>query len=983
MAESSGGAAPQLPPLKRRPSNRRPHSPSAAAGEGVALPAITMSKSRSATSSPMPSARKKSPKDGTPTQGLPEPQLSWGREGSTVSVSADSAPSLSQSARLPVSSATAGPASAGGGKIKLKAAAHLLASNMRHRHLGERPGESREPSPRQKGASSGKGFFGSDTPGFGRQRSQQLGVEGGSGALGLSLRTQRRASARRLSSQPPRRSPEMPAEEAAPPPTPEEAAEQARRRGILRKGARIMFAIAQGSRFISAISGKQAAPGLPTSPVVVPSPRPLEGLPPAKGKPALERLLKGSAAPPGVAAVPRRESGGEVGADLLRVALPTAADLHDLPRDLQNTFTSLAMDTLRKFWYPRLLLWKRRWERVRMREECRQDRLSVDVLRRQDMFKDWPAALLDEAVQRLVLESYDRHEFIIHEGEQAGSGIYFVISGTVEVLKKKKREVKAIGGANALKLVDLQPIICVGEFSFLTEEPRMASIRATMRVDCWVLKKNDFADFVKQLPANVFQRVVEVAFAARNKNMHLSYPLTEKVLRECHIFRPCTSAMLQELMGGTKPYAVPKNLRICRGDQMADKIFFLRNGKCGIMRSIQRRIYGRRQSETLIGTLRAPCVIGDSAVIHNGSYGDTVQTLSTCDFWVLSKTSVDTLMRRHRGAETAMMAEARAQRQEQLAHQQNLFRECIYEIPLLRDAATRQQLRTLVNHFDAHVYKPLSVVCSTTKFADRVIILYKGRVRIGPRHADYNWVRGESAGFTCVVPHKWIMPAVSQDIVECLELTLQSYQGFLKQHKIYRQVVQWVKQLLFPCAFPPDVAAETQSYVAHIETPPMYPQSRSTRVNLTEDGFGETHYAHLDYLHRSGHAPAVTTEGAAVPLSPATSLPASPLASPRHGIKLGAAIGGVIQTEELESGAMRRCPTQWTRLSNTLWRKPAKKAKRLKEQAQPEAERDLVGKLREVGQTRRRQGHVFGIDCSSPDRSRREQVRTELWRELF
>eukprot|EP01065_Artemidia_motanka_P049636 TRINITY_DN8282_c0_g1_i1.p1 TRINITY_DN8282_c0_g1~~TRINITY_DN8282_c0_g1_i1.p1 ORF type:complete len:909 (+),score=175.63 TRINITY_DN8282_c0_g1_i1:52-2778(+) len=702
-----------------------------------------------------------------------------------------------------------------------------------------------------------------------------------------------------------------------PPPrrTSAEEADRARKELIRQKGARILLSIAQASRFMNTMRGQDSQTGNKAA-------RPLTG---ASGrKPSQSRKSNKPKDAPDLKAGPAAGS---------RVALPTAADLHDLPVDLQNTFTCLAMETLRKYLYPRMLLWARRRERTRMREAHNVPRLSIDVLRRQDMFKDWPASLLEEVVSRLVVECYNKEEFIIHEDEQAGSGIYFVMTGAVQVLKKRSRDVKAIGGSNALVLVQLQPIICVGEFSFLTEEPRMASIRAVKRVDCWVLKKNDFSHFVKQLPNSVFQSVIEVAFAARNKNMHLSYPLTEKVLRECPIFRPCPSAMLQELLEGARPYAVPKNLRICRGEQLADRIYFLRNGKCGLMRQLQRRIYERRTSETLISTIKAPTAIGETAVMHGGCYGDTTMTLSTCDFWVLKKSVFDVVLRRHRGVESLMMAEARNQRQEQLAHQQNLFRECIFDIPLLREAATRQMLRTLVHRFNAHVYKPLSVVCSTTRFADRVVILYKGRIRVGPRSAESTWHKGECAGFTCVVPHRWRLAAVACDIVECLELPLPAYVQYLKLQKIYKQVVRWVKQLLFPAAFSAEVAEAAEELVAHLRTPVMYPRSTSTRVNLHEEGFSDTHYTHLEYLH--------TLDAPASPTGSPRGLPAH-RSSASHML-----LTPLAQHDMLESGRAKRLPTSWVRLSNFLWKKPFSAITTADKQG-------LVMAIRRTGRRRRR-----------------------------
>ena len=529
------------------------------------------------------------------------------------------------------------------------------------------------------------------------------------------------------------------------------------------------------------------------------------------------------------------------------MVLPTASDLCDLPQDLKQTFNVMAMEALRKYLYPKLLIWKHRMDSQRkLAVVDNPPKMTVEILQRQSMFQQWPVSLLKEVIDRLMLASYDKNDFIIHEDERSGSGIYFVMTGKVVVLKKKDRCCKAIGGANAHVLVTLNPIICVGEFSFLTEEPRMASIRALCRVDCLVLKKEDFAYFVKQLSPGVFKSVIEVAFATRNSNMHLSYPLTEAVIRQCPIFEPCPSDMLEELIISSTPYCVPKDFRICNADDPALKLFFLRNGKCGVVRSI-RNAYGRRSSDTIVQTLRSPCVIGDSAVIHTGPYGDSVVTLSTCDFWVLPKDAFDKSLRRYRSVESLVMSEARNQRQQQLAHQQNLFRGCIYNIPFILSMCSKDQQRELVWSFQAHVYKPLSVICSTTQFADRLIILYKGTCKVGEREF---WRQGECIGFSCIVPHKWSCKVVASGVVECLELPLFLFDEFLTRHNLKKRLLRHIKRLLFPYAFPVSDVKRSHSFVTSLKSPVMYPVSQSSKVNLTEEGFSPKHYSHLDNLNK-------------------------------------------------------------------------------------------------------------------------------------
>eukprot|EP01065_Artemidia_motanka_P006473 TRINITY_DN13188_c0_g1_i2.p1 TRINITY_DN13188_c0_g1~~TRINITY_DN13188_c0_g1_i2.p1 ORF type:complete len:840 (+),score=237.79 TRINITY_DN13188_c0_g1_i2:241-2520(+) len=532
------------------------------------------------------------------------------------------------------------------------------------------------------------------------------------------------------------------------------------------------------------------------------------------------------------------------------IALPTAADLAEFPGNLQQTFRSLAMRTLRKFLYPKLLLCLKRRDRRRLYEAHRNcPPMTVQLLQRQQIFAHCSTEVLADVVQKLVLMNFEAGEFLIHEHENAGSGIFFIMTGKIDVLKKKVRKDKRLSPDNTTRLVTLPlvpgQVVCVGEFSFLTEEPRMASCRAVTVVDCWVLRKHDWATFVKRLQqqnSQVFSSVVDIAFRTRKETMHLSYPMKKQKLCLCPIFSACPEPMVQEYLNHLVPYAVPKDFLVLRGEMMADKILFLQNGRCAVHRFVARRQDGDGSREaTHVHTLVAPCVIADTAVLHSTTNGDNIMTLSTCDFWCLRKEDFDAVLRRFPGVAGQMMGEARSQRQNQLATQQNLFRESIHHIPYLGAICPRPAMRELVRMFVARVLKPMSILCSTSELANRVIIVYKGRVRVGDSGI---WRRGECAGYTCVVPHRWAVMAVALEVVESLELDREQYEEFLHTHGLHKKMLDWVKRLLFPLAFHPEDVRAAHRFAMGPEAESrmrLHPRSLSARVNLCDEGFRAVH----------------------------------------------------------------------------------------------------------------------------------------------
>eukprot|EP00760_Papus_ankaliazontas_P023348 PhM_4_TR2045/c3_g2_i1/m.95506 len=517
------------------------------------------------------------------------------------------------------------------------------------------------------------------------------------------------------------------------------------------------------------------------------------------------------------------------------LSLPTARDLTSLPQEVTQTIHHIAMETLRRFLYPRVLLFNRTRYRRQLVEKGINlvPKISIENLQNQGMFKSWPVNLLQETISALQMISFEKDEFIIHEDEQAGSGIFFLATGSVAVLKKTARlrkdgkKAKSIGLDNSKKLVDLKPVVCFGEFAFLTEEPRTASVRANSRVDLWVLPKHDFHRIFDRLPRSLLSSVISIAFEKRNNNMAISYPMTVDILRSFAIFKNSSSVALKQIRTKLTPYAVPKNHTILKLGEPGKSMYFLRYGKCGIHQIVD-------SSETHVSTLSAGELFGEDAVLYHGLYSVTIKTLTNCDLWALSKDALESVMGPLPEEQEKMMGAARIARQQKLKLQALRFREFIDRLPLVSSLVSKFAFKELVSRFEAKVYKPRDVICSTAHFADRLIVLTKGSIRVG----DGDWAFGECVGYTCLVPHRWAATALTVDIVEVLELPLAEYERFLKHHGVYERMLELVKALLFPRASKPQTVLEALEQTKHLRTPILYPISMSYKFNPHEFNFG-------------------------------------------------------------------------------------------------------------------------------------------------
>eukprot|EP00756_Hemistasia_phaeocysticola_P005151 Hpha_TRINITY_DN13201_c0_g2::TRINITY_DN13201_c0_g2_i1::g.154829::m.154829 len=552
--------------------------------------------------------------------------------------------------------------------------------------------------------------------------------------------------------------------------------------------------------------------------------------------------------------------------------LPEASEMQHLPGYIRKTFRHLAMEALRSQLYPRACLWIFRKRKKALLEiglgvggkpggkpqpgAC--PAMTLDILMSQAMFREWPRYAAEQVLDLLRVEAFLPGEVVMHEKEP-GTCIFFLMAGRCEVLKRSQTDPHGRTDKKSQELMTLlNPVAVIGEFSILTEEPRLASIRAREgeNVFCQVLRRSDLMPLLNTFPPQLFNQIIGLSFEARNKNMIYTHPMTTRAMRAASpILQPCSDEILRMMMAKLTPYCVPRGVTICKSEQAADSMFFLRSGRCGVMRTVVQRKPSDSDSDegpseqTHVRTLSAPDNVGVVAVLQCVNFGDTIQTLTTADFWKLHKDDFDQATRADPTCMQPMQAAARDVRRLQLEAQQNLYRQSIYKIPILKTICTRDQMRELVNVFTARLYKPLSTICSTSDVADRIVVLYKGRVRVG--HSG-RWTPGEAVGFTCVVTHRWAEPAVTSNVGECLELGRNKYEAFLRRHNLYDAVCTWVTALMFPFAPSsrhPDVAI-VKDFVADQRTPPMHPTSESPIVNWNLQGFGNSEPKYLELRRR-------------------------------------------------------------------------------------------------------------------------------------
>lgn len=141
----------------------------------------------------------------------------------------------------------------------------------------------------------------------------------------------------------------------------------------------------------------------------------------------------------------------------------------------------------------------RLWRHIRLRgpDVAAANTLQrLSLLDQADIFRPLPAEVMLEITHTLCRMKLDTGEVVIWEGE-ANDDVYILVDGELEVCVQRDGSFK--------RFDIIRPGEVFGEMAFFTREPRNATVRATRRSECLVLKGSDLRLFSFQHPSVLMQ----------------------------------------------------------------------------------------------------------------------------------------------------------------------------------------------------------------------------------------------------------------------------------------------------------------------------------------------------------------------------------------------------------------------------------------------------------------------------------------------
>jgi CRP-like cAMP-binding protein len=584
----------------------------------------------------------------------------------------------------------------------------------------------------------------------------------------------------------------------------------------------------------------------------------------------------------------------------LKVRLPTANELPTYPKELGDHFCAVALQTLRVMFYPRILFRLKQRQKNRLLETLdanQQPRLTPALVTSAPLFRSWPPEAVQAVIKEATWRVFEPREYVAYQGEFPAAA-YFISSGTCKLLVRSPHNPinpnsvrdKRFTSSNCSSTSMAVSPTTFGLINLLTNEPFGATLRTMGRVDLFSLSREAFNNVLTLVPQHVTMHTIATAFERRNERMRSAFPVTVEHLKSNKLFSGVSHEFAELIVDKLEPHAIPAKFTFLHGGVACEAMYFVRSGRVEVTKPVdEASLNASVHSSALhtggdalhanpVVTLNAPVLVGDSALMYNSASEHTITTATDCDAYMLSKHAFALLCRQHPLEVDIMLDAARDQRKAELRDHHIKFRSLITRMPIIRDIIPPAFERLFLNLFTPKSYRPMSCVCSTSNFCDRILVLTKGKLMIdgskavgggasegsvkksvmggipseGPAgcsmpvpvrsHVMRRW---ESIGWSCVVPHRWGFTAMAQEkTLETLELPYLEFMLFLHERGLLDRVTHLIKVLMFPRAFPQPVGQSVRQQVGpHVI---MYPISNSIVVNLYEIGYCSIHMSAVE-----------------------------------------------------------------------------------------------------------------------------------------
>lgn len=250
---------------------------------------------------------------------------------------------------------------------------------------------------------------------------------------------------------------------------------------------------------------------------------------------------------------------------------------------------------------------------------------AVERLHAMPLFADADREALQAIGERLVLRHFPAGELVYGEGTP-GDAMYFCDSGRVKLVSDAATEAEFLARVNAGE--------SFGEMALLTGRTRAEAAKAIDDTTLWVLYKTEYDDLIVQHPA--LSLALSRALSTRLGNSEGD--VAERHLRQLNLFNGLSQTELRQISQYVQPQRFRAGDTVCFAGQPAQFVYIIEQGEA-------REIAQGPNGQTIVLDLLGPQQsFGEQAVVQNGAYPVTVQSVGEIEVWAIAKNDFDRLL---------------------------------------------------------------------------------------------------------------------------------------------------------------------------------------------------------------------------------------------------------------------------------------------------------------------------------------------------
>eukprot|EP00667_Euglena_gracilis_P002324 EG_transcript_2324 len=284
----------------------------------------------------------------------------------------------------------------------------------------------------------------------------------------------------------------------------------------------------------------------------------------------------------------------------------------------------------------------------------RLERPTPALLADRPFFRRWPPDAKERLVASLRPTQCDAGTAMLLEGDP-GAEMYFVVTGRVEVIVRRRGPEKARTRSNGTVVATLTAGAHFGEFALVNDEPRMASVWCVERTVCWALRREAFLAELQRFAVDDPLRLeMDASIVERRvQGMAKLYPLTARQVLALPVFAGVPPDSLAPLLAAVQPHVVPAGRPVFAEGAAAGCVYFVACGRVQLWKKtawwraaldpapeaagvVDGRAWDSELGE-LIATLGRRDVFGEVGVVTLEPQPYTAQAETIVDLWLLPR----------------------------------------------------------------------------------------------------------------------------------------------------------------------------------------------------------------------------------------------------------------------------------------------------------------------------------------------------------